>query len=324
MTAGTLPSLRQIFPRNLLHRLREVALDDPAQEARLLARDVAQEAPPVLPEVDRGLAVDEADAPLGIDVLVETGAELLVELEDGPGELGVAFELTRQDPHRHLRVRERPVRARVVRLAVEARRGGQVPRLPREEDPLGVDDPTLRDLERHAGAEKLDAQNRKVEPGNVVAAEIGAVEEGGERRRDLAEARRGSDVRLANAVDRGRRGGDRHARVQPPDELLARPVGPDLDAGDLDDAVDARIRPGRLGVEDDQRPIEIERQQAREHVWKDPTRRGQMRSELTLSSFPRTGRRTALPPGSTTRADGTAPRSTRRSGRGPRAPSSRA
>src|SRR5204862_2681342 len=115
--------------RDLLDRLREIPFQDPAEEPGLLAAHVLESPAAVLAEVDRGLAVDETEAPLRVDILVEPRAEKRVELRDGARQISVAHELARDHRERHFRVRERSVGSIVVRLAIEARGGGQVPGL---------------------------------------------------------------------------------------------------------------------------------------------------------------------------------------------------
>src|SRR5207253_7079200 len=124
-------------------------------------------------------------------------------------------------------------------------------------------EPPFLDFELEAGPVELVAQNREIESGHVVARQVAAFEELEELAGGLAEAGQAGDVPVGDPVHRGRGGGDAGAGVETPDPLLPPAVRMDLDAGDLDDPVEARVRPGRLRVEDHEGSIE--RQQLFEH-----------------------------------------------------------
>ena len=253
----------QELPRDLLDRLREVPFQDPAKETGLFAAHVFERAAAILSEIDRRLAVDEPEAAFRIEILVEPRAEEGVQLRDRPRQVLVAFELADEDLERHFRVRERAVCPVVIGLAVKTRRGGQVPRLASEEDPLGVHQAALADLEGDARPQELGPQHRQVKARDVVTGQVAPRQKLAEFPGDIRKPGLAGHVRVADPMDGRRGGGDRNPRIDAPVPGFPPPVGMDLHARDLDDAVRAGIGARGLGVEDDERPIE--RQNVFEH-----------------------------------------------------------
>ena len=182
-----------------------------------------------------------------------------MELRNGTRQLDVPRELAREHPERHLRVGQGAVRALVLGLAVKTGSRREVAGLLRKEDALRVDEAPVRDRKRHLGAQELDAQHGEIKARDVVPPQIAALEKAPELHGHVLEGRGVPNVPIADAMDgRGRRR-DRHSGVEPLHELLAAAVRMDLQAGDLDDPIRARVRPRRFRVEHDEGTVELQR-----------------------------------------------------------------
>src|SRR5207302_1435968 len=109
-----------------------------------------------------------------------------------------------------------------------------------------------------AGAIALVVEQLQVEALDVETAQVSAVEEL-QQLADLGREGGGRrHVGVADAMDGGRAGGDRDARVGPAGQLLALAVGVDLEDAELDNAIRLDVGPGRLQIEDGERPLQGE------------------------------------------------------------------
>ena len=123
------------------------------------------------------------------------------------------------------------------------------PALARERQRVDDRAPRGRDR-RQACARELHVEEAHVE-GGVVRDDRGGVEDGEDLPRALVEAPEPDDVLVADAVDRGRAGGDRPLRIEAPfPDLSGRAPVAHLDERDLDQAVALAVGQARgFGVE---------------------------------------------------------------------------
>jgi len=126
------------------------------------------------------------------------------------------------------------------------------------EDVVDVDDLAVIHLEFEAGALELRFEHRNVEAGDVVAAEVAAVDVVEELFGDERKDRALLHIVVGDAVNRGRPGRNRHFRIQPPHGILGAAVREHFQHGDFDDAVALRHDSGAFDIEYDQRPFELQ------------------------------------------------------------------
>jgi len=126
------------------------------------------------------------------------------------------------------------------------------------EDAVNVDDLAVVHLEFEPGALEFRLQHRNVEAGDVVTAEVAAVDVVVELLGDQRKHRAVFDVLVGDAVHGDGTGRNRHFRVQPPHGVLGVAVGEYLQHGDFDDPVPLRHDSGTLDIEYGQRPLELQ------------------------------------------------------------------